>query len=412
MNNRLIWMLAILLGISKLPIILFAQNWQIEILDDNHDIGNYTSLNLSPEGRPAITIYDATDQILKFAVYEENGWEIEIVDDENNVGQHCTLTIDDVGRPSIAYYDVNRTAVKYAGWVQEEIPDWQINIEEGLDNLSDQYNLALHPDGSQSIAYYDSQNRNLMCGDRIDDQWQIEIIDDQDNVGRFCKLAYDRQDQGNITYYDANRTALKYAGWVHERHQIWDMNILDDDASHVLGTTNSINDKLFVTYLDSDMHSLNVAILSNGTNSVSTVFESESNLEPFGEITTNQFGSIGIVFKNSDQQSLLLAQTDTRTLGLMQPNISDLVVRQMSFPSHQVEILYNLDAPVNQLGIRMLISNNGGQNWIVPVRNVWGDIGENVQIGQNKRIIWNAGIDFPEQVNSEMKIRIIADDGR
>ena len=93
------------------------------------------------------------------------------------------------------------------------------------------------------------------------------------------------------------------------------------------------------------------------------------------------------------------------------PEVSNIRNRQLDYPSKVVEIRYDLEAVTETVAIRLLISDDGGETWDVPVENVEGDIGADIRVGHGKRILWDAGEDFPDHAIDEMRVRIIADDG-
>jgi len=58
-----------------------------------------------------------------------------------------------------------------------------------------------------------------------------------------------------------------------------------------------------------------------------------------------------------------------------------------------------------------MVSADGGTNYNVPVATLSGAVGAGVSIGNDKRITWNAGADWPGRFSSACRVRIIADDG-
>lgn len=60
--------------------------------------------------------------------------------------------------------------------------------------------------------------------------------------------------------------------------------------------------------------------------------------------------------------------------------------------------------------VELDISSDSGVTWVVTDSSVSGDIGSNISAGSNKEIIWNAGADFVNQEESDMKVRIRATD--
>jgi formylglycine-generating enzyme required for sulfatase activity len=93
------------------------------------------------------------------------------------------------------------------------------------------------------------------------------------------------------------------------------------------------------------------------------------------------------------------------------PVVTNIQCHQQTYPSKIVEITYDLEAVTETVDIRVLISDDGGESWDVPIETFEGDIGADIQVSPGKRILWDAGEDFPEHVVDDMKARVIADDG-
>lgn len=73
-----------------------------------------------------------------------------------------------------------------------------------------------------------------------------------------------------------------------------------------------------------------------------------------------------------------------------------------------VSIGYNL-TDGNNSTVTLEISSDGGTSWAVPITSATGDIGV-VSPGNGKTITWNAGVDFNDQYNTTMLLRLRATD--
>jgi formylglycine-generating enzyme required for sulfatase activity len=80
--------------------------------------------------------------------------------------------------------------------------------------------------------------------------------------------------------------------------------------------------------------------------------------------------------------------------------------------THYVDIHYNVsDADGNSpLTVYVHISADGGATWNVPVFTLAGAVGPGVTPGNDRHIVWSAGVDWPGQFNSQCRVRIVADD--
>lgn len=93
------------------------------------------------------------------------------------------------------------------------------------------------------------------------------------------------------------------------------------------------------------------------------------------------------------------------------PIVSNLTASQRA-DTKVVDISYDLVAPGFPLvAVSLQISSDGGVTWTVPVSTASGDIGSSVALGMGKVIVWNAGIDWPQSYSTQMRFRVVADDG-
>jgi sulfatase modifying factor 1 len=75
-----------------------------------------------------------------------------------------------------------------------------------------------------------------------------------------------------------------------------------------------------------------------------------------------------------------------------------------------VEISYDLSGSTTPVHVSLQVSSNGGTSFAVPVAALSGDVGTNISLGRNKRIVWNAGTDWNNQLSNTMKFRVTASD--
>jgi sulfatase modifying factor 1 len=77
-----------------------------------------------------------------------------------------------------------------------------------------------------------------------------------------------------------------------------------------------------------------------------------------------------------------------------------------------VDITYNVAAPgFATVEVSLQASSDGGATWTVPVASVTGAVGAGVAPGTGKTIVWDAGTDWPRSFSSQMRFRVVADDG-
>ncbi|MDO8630877.1 MAG: SUMF1/EgtB/PvdO family nonheme iron enzyme [Phycisphaerales bacterium] len=90
------------------------------------------------------------------------------------------------------------------------------------------------------------------------------------------------------------------------------------------------------------------------------------------------------------------------------PVVSNVHASQRGDGSRLVDIRYDL-AHQSACTVWVAISDDGGQNWSVPVRTLSGDVGNGITGGLNRWIVWDAGADIPGVI-STVRARVYADD--
>ncbi len=92
------------------------------------------------------------------------------------------------------------------------------------------------------------------------------------------------------------------------------------------------------------------------------------------------------------------------------PVVSNLSAAQRA-GTKLVDISYDVTADTPTVAVSLEISSDGGVIFDVPVAAVSGGIGADIAVGTGKTVTWNAGIDWDQQVSSQTRFRVIADDG-
>lgn len=97
------------------------QNERVKITVGGDDVfveGIFPSLALDGTGDPYISFYDPKSRTLRLAVKHlvgfENKWEIFVVDNEGEVGRYSSVALDATGTVGISYYDDSNGDLKYA----------------------------------------------------------------------------------------------------------------------------------------------------------------------------------------------------------------------------------------------------------------------------------------------------------
>ena len=79
---------------------LFAQDWNIQTVDNSGDVGKWCEVAYDDQGYPHIAYYNETDSWLMYARWNGKGWEIEKVGERfgTNKGEYCSIAVDQFGK--------------------------------------------------------------------------------------------------------------------------------------------------------------------------------------------------------------------------------------------------------------------------------------------------------------------------
>jgi formylglycine-generating enzyme required for sulfatase activity len=92
------------------------------------------------------------------------------------------------------------------------------------------------------------------------------------------------------------------------------------------------------------------------------------------------------------------------------PVVSNISAAQRA-NSRLVDITYDVAADFPTVSVSLQVSSNGGSTFAVPATTLSGAIGAGVATGTAKKITWNAGADWSGQYSTQMRFKVIADDG-
>ncbi|MBL9158600.1 MAG: SUMF1/EgtB/PvdO family nonheme iron enzyme [Verrucomicrobiales bacterium] len=93
------------------------------------------------------------------------------------------------------------------------------------------------------------------------------------------------------------------------------------------------------------------------------------------------------------------------------PVVSNLTAAQRT-GTKLVDITYDVAAPgFPTVAVSLEISSDAGANWTVPATSATGHIGAGVAPGTGKAIVWDAGADWAGNYSTQMRFRVVADDG-
>lgn len=207
-------------------------SWQIEEVVELG--GSWSSIELDTSENPHISFqykYGTFDYSLGYAYHSGNEWNVEIVDEAHPFGTSIALEEDD--NPNIAYIDSNSGYIKYARW-NKFVGSWIIST---VDDTGYNKGVSLELDyiGNPHISYYARDYEELRYAYFNGTSWEIYTVDtDVREVGirsgMRTSIVLDTDDNPHISYYSEvapgnGETHLKYAYWDGFE---WQMEIVDE----------------------------------------------------------------------------------------------------------------------------------------------------------------------------------------
>jgi formylglycine-generating enzyme len=96
--------------------------------------------------------------------------------------------------------------------------------------------------------------------------------------------------------------------------------------------------------------------------------------------------------------------------GQLQPIVSNIQASQRA-GTKLVDISYSVAYGGGTVTVWIEVSNDGGRSFIVPAKTFSGHIGQNVQPGTNRTVVWNAEADFDGMLAEQMRVRVNARGG-
>ena len=333
--------------------------WLVSTIDNEGDVGSYSSIAISPKDDSVnISYYDQSNNNLKYAKrYKESGsWEIQTPDEEEVEDGPTDLAIDSSGYAHISYeryedgnfiYYANNTLGEwvlrkidnglYAAIVVDPsgITHFSYDIEEyslyyintdmldekvspmRLDGISVQdTSIALDSNNKVHISYYDADNRFLKYATNSSSIWDILVLDpqhefDDDGVGRYSSITLDSKDKVHISYYDETNNGLKY---VTNIHGVWEIVPLDSTGSvdvKELGIDTSIAVdsllKAHISYYDAQQGILYYATNASGDWDWSEFVDGSLGLRAYTSIAVDASDNIHISYYDGFRQDLKYA---------------------------------------------------------------------------------------------------------
>ncbi len=219
--------------------------WNLCPVDAVGSVGYWCSLAFLPSGQPAISYRDETNDSLKYAWHDGDdpcsGWSSVTVDNDANVGNFTSLAIlpeggsaalgfdataisemgvdalDLSGQPVISYRDGTNSDLKLAWFDGQTWSKTTVDPEDAGEYTS----MVILPDtGQPAVFYYETTTyKNLKYAAFAGFGWFIERVDTAREVGQCTSLAFLPSGHPVISYYsgypdyDCKFAWLETGGW-------------------------------------------------------------------------------------------------------------------------------------------------------------------------------------------------------
>ena len=181
----------------------------IETTPITGDVGQWSSLDIAPDGMASVCYYDSLNKKLKYA--KLSGWSTQTIDSGLNIGSNSSIAYDLNGMPVISYHDAVANRIKVATPGSNTGPVSWMSLEIVTKTST---SMSCGPSGQPAFAYYNFTSHQLTYQSRAaNGVWSVEIVASIANQGSAPSLALAFGPDGlpAISYYASNSSELAYA---------------------------------------------------------------------------------------------------------------------------------------------------------------------------------------------------------
>lgn len=189
----------------------------LTVLDENPDVGEFSSLAIGSDGMGIISYYDNTNDNLKVAHCENincTNATITAYTSKWNIGKYNSIAIGSDNLPIISYYELDNQDLYIAHCDNVACTSATMKLLDSAGNVGEYTSIVMALDGNPLVSYYDQTNGDLRlyhCDDSTCTDGSYKTIDSVGDVGQWTDLVIGSDEFPLISYYDVGNSNLKVA---------------------------------------------------------------------------------------------------------------------------------------------------------------------------------------------------------
>lgn len=229
-----------------------GNNWNDDLIVENLYDWSF-SIDIDSEDNPHIAFYsedfDTWETKLNYAYKEADEWIIETVDDEGDVGRYCSIEIDSDDNVHILYVDDTNSRLKYARLIDDF---WEITQIDKFFSTGFSFKLDSNDLPHISFRTYGQDPDKLMYARYDGSEWSVDVVDDGGNVGFSNSLAIDAQDNPHIAYFEGWYPDYSHLRYAYFDGYNWEIERVDRfPFNHGVSIEMNHDNKPCIAYCDS-----------------------------------------------------------------------------------------------------------------------------------------------------------------
>ncbi len=196
-----------------------GEAWRITPVDTRGSVGLYPSISLDALDQPSIAYYRRTSGDLRLAELNSGSslgnvdgsgvWSIRDIDRNDDVGRWSSMARSGDGRLGIVYENTSTGVVKFAQ--QDGLRQWSNSVIDATTRGVAFTSVVFDPNGDPHIAYYDANPADLRYSTKRFNVWQNATLATRGATGLYTNVLIDSQGQAEIFYYDRRTDSTRRA---------------------------------------------------------------------------------------------------------------------------------------------------------------------------------------------------------